>query len=131
MTHKDEDHECPPDEAGVDCEVCGPQTIPANIGLEELQKELEVSLGISSIDLSDLVCVKPKVIMQNTNCPHTNRKHYAKNMCASCYRKSGRCSFAFACPHTNRLLYSKGMCQTCYLSEYHRQRLNATTTSSA
>ena len=23
-------------------------------------------------------------------CPHTHRKHYAKNMCASCYRKNGK-----------------------------------------
>jgi hypothetical protein len=25
-----------------------------------------------------------------TNCPHIFRKHYAKGMCASCYRKFGR-----------------------------------------
>lgn len=29
-------------------------------------------------------------VMQVTKCPHTNRKHYAKNMCSSCYRKFGR-----------------------------------------
>ena len=28
--------------------------------------------------------------MTITDCPHTGRKHYAKNMCPSCYRKFGR-----------------------------------------
>ena len=60
----------------------------------------------------------------NTNCPHANRKHYAKNMCSTCYRKNGRTAYATECQHKNRILYSKGMCQTCYLNEYHRNRLN-------
>ena len=29
-------------------------------------------------------------VMTITKCPHTHRKHYAKNMCSSCYRKFGR-----------------------------------------
>ena len=29
-------------------------------------------------------------VMTITKCPHTLRKHYAKNMCSSCYRKFGR-----------------------------------------
>ena len=32
----------------------------------------------------------PKQVMKITKCPHVNRKHYAKNMCSSCYRKYGR-----------------------------------------
>ena len=43
-----------------------------------------------------------KQIMKITKCPHTNRKHYAKNMCSSCYRKYGRNTFAFKCQHTDR-----------------------------
>jgi hypothetical protein len=83
----------------------------------------EESEGSSmSIDLSELVGLKPKVIMENTRCPHKNRKHYAKNMCSICYRKSGREAYAHACPHTEKRLYSKGMCQSCYLSSYHRNR---------
>jgi hypothetical protein len=58
-------------------------------------------------------------VMQITKCPHPNRKHYAKNMCSSCYRKFGRNDYARNCEHHDRLLYSKGMCQTCYLSDYH------------
>jgi hypothetical protein len=57
-----------------------------------------------------------------TKCPHTNRKHYAKNMCSSCYRKFGRKEYATKCEHTDRLNYSIGMCQTCYLADYHQRR---------
>ena len=60
--------------------------------------------------------------MTITKCPHVHRKHYAKNMCSSCYRKYGRNQNAFNCSHTDRLLYSMGMCQTCYLSDYHKRR---------
>jgi len=61
-------------------------------------------------------------VMQITKCPHTKRKHYAKNMCSSCYRKFGRNQNAWKCEHTDRLLYSMGMCQTCYLADYHKKR---------
>lgn len=63
-----------------------------------------------------------KQVMKVTRCPHVHRKHYAKNMCSSCYRKYGRNQYAFKCQHTDRLLYSMGMCQTCYLSDYHRRK---------
>jgi hypothetical protein len=62
------------------------------------------------------------VAMKITKCPHTNRKHYAKNMCSSCYRKFGRNQLAWNCEHHDRLNYSVGMCQTCYLSDYHKKR---------
>lgn len=58
--------------------------------------------------------------MTITECPHTNRKHYAKNMCSTCYRKLGRDKFATKCEHTDRLLYSKGYCQECYLADYFK-----------
>ena len=60
--------------------------------------------------------------MKITKCPHTGRKHYAKNMCSSCYRKFGRNQHAWKCEHRDRLNYSIGMCQTCYLSDYHKRR---------
>lgn len=60
--------------------------------------------------------------MTITKCPHTDRKHYAKNMCSTCYRKVGRNKNATKCPHKDRLLYSKGMCQECYLSEYFQNK---------
>ena len=60
--------------------------------------------------------------MEVTKCPHTDRKHYAKNMCSSCYRKYGRNQNATKCPHTDRQLYSMGMCQSCYLADYHQRR---------
>jgi hypothetical protein len=63
--------------------------------------------------------------MKITKCPHVHRKHYAKNMCSSCYRKFGRNQLAWNCSHTDRLNYSIGMCQTCYLSDYHKRRTKA------
>jgi hypothetical protein len=45
--------------------------------------EVHHSLSLQSIDA-------PKQVMKITKCPHVNRKHYAKNMCSSCYRKYGR-----------------------------------------
>lgn len=55
-------------------------------------------------------------------CPHTNRKHYAKNMCSVCYHRFGRRKLAWNCEHTQRFNYSKGLCQPCYLRNYIRSR---------
>lgn len=72
--------------------------------------------------LEAMIASKAPTSMKITKCPHTNRKHYAKNMCSSCYRKFGRNQYATKCGHTDRLLYSMGMCQTCYLADYHQRR---------
>lgn len=53
-------------------------------------------------------------------CPHTDRKHYAKNMCNNCYHKQGRNKKATNCPHKDRQNYAKGKCQNCYLNDYHK-----------
>ena len=53
-------------------------------------------------------------------CPHTDRKHYAKNMCNNCYHKLGRNKKANKCPHKDRQNYAKGKCQNCYLNDYHK-----------
>ena len=62
--------------------------------------------------------------MKITACPHVNRKHYAKNMCSTCYRKHGRDQKAWRCEHTDQVNYSMGLCQTCYLSDYHKRQLD-------
>ena len=72
--------------------------------------------------LEKVLASKAPTAMQITKCPHVNRKHYAKNMCSSCYRKFGRNQYATKCGHNDRLLYSMGMCQTCYLADYHQRR---------
>lgn len=61
---------------------------------------------------------KTKVI---TNCKHTNRKHYAKGLCSTCYHKTGRTKLAWNCKHTDELHYAKGCCQECYLT-FHSKR---------
>lgn len=53
-------------------------------------------------------------------CPHTDRKHYAKNMCNNCYHKQGRNKKATKCPHKEKQNYAKGKCQNCYLNDYHK-----------
>lgn len=55
-------------------------------------------------------------------CPHTDRKHYAKNMCHNCYHRKGKTKMAWACGHTNKSHYSSGMCQNCYLAKYYIKR---------
>ena len=62
----------------------------------------------------------------NTDCPHTDRKHYAKNMCNNCYHKNGRDRTAWACEHSDRKLYAKGKCQFCYLKHYIKSRQETT-----
>lgn len=56
------------------------------------------------------------------NCPHKTKKHYAKNMCITCYHRRGRTKKAWACPHSDKLHYSKGLCQNCYLARYYQNR---------
>lgn len=55
-------------------------------------------------------------------CPHTDRKHYAKNMCHNCYHRKGKSKMAYACGHPNKSHYSRGMCQNCYLAKYYIKR---------
>lgn len=58
----------------------------------------------------------------NSKCPHTERKHYAKNMCSSCYRREGREKKAWLCSHNSKAHYAKGLCQLCYLNKYHEKK---------
>jgi hypothetical protein len=60
---------------------------------------------------------RPKMVV--TACEHTERKHYAKNMCNNCYHMFGRGRTAWACLHLDRKLYAKGRCHECYLEYYH------------
>jgi hypothetical protein len=55
-------------------------------------------------------------------CPHTDKKHYAKNMCHNCYHRKGKTKMAHACGHPDRSHYSSGMCQNCYLAKYYLKR---------
>ena len=57
-----------------------------------------------------------------TACPHSARKHYAKNMCNNCYHRLGRDKTAWACEHHDRKHYAKGKCQFCYLKHYNKSR---------
>lgn len=57
-----------------------------------------------------------------TACPHSNRKHYAKNMCNNCYHRLGRDKFAWKCEHADKKHYAKGKCQFCYLKHYNKSR---------
>lgn len=58
-----------------------------------------------------------------TACTHTDKKHYAKNMCNNCYHRFGRNKNAWACLHGDRQHYAKGKCQLCYLQDYHRSKV--------
>lgn len=61
---------------------------------------------------------KTKVV---TKCEHTDRKHYAKGLCSSCYHKGGRTKKSWNCEHKDRLHYAKGCCHECYVT-FHSKR---------
>lgn len=56
-----------------------------------------------------------------TNCEHTDRKHYAKGLCSSCYHKGGRTKKSWNCDHKDRVHYAKGCCHECYIT-FHSKR---------
>lgn len=57
-----------------------------------------------------------------TECPHPERKHYAKNMCSNCYHSKGRAKRAWKCNHSNKFHYAHGLCQNCYQLNYCQKR---------
>ena len=59
---------------------------------------------------------------QIVDCPHTDRRYYAKGMCVNCYHRRGRTKKAWNCPHTKKTHYSKGLCKYCYLASYYKSR---------
>lgn len=63
----------------------------------------------------------PKLV---TKCKHTDRKHYAKNLCGPCYRRFGRDIMATKCKHNDRHAYSLGLCHPCYITDYLKRREN-------
>ncbi len=56
---------------------------------------------------------------ENT-CPHTEKRHYAKNMCNACYHRNGRVKKAWLCAHSTKIHYARGKCRNCYLNTYHK-----------
>lgn len=80
-----------------------------------------VPSGYIKIDSDNNLQRKSKVI---TNCEHTDRKHYAKGLCSTCYHKGGRTKLAWGCPHKDKVHYAKGYCQECYIvyKRFRKQR---------
>ncbi|CAI2372224.1 unnamed protein product [Moneuplotes crassus] len=74
--------------------------------------------GYIEIHTEETSSRKTKVV---TNCEHTDRKHYAKGLCSSCYHKNGRTKKSWNCEHKDRLHYAKGCCHECYVT-FHSKR---------
>jgi hypothetical protein len=81
-------------------------------------KQFEVASQLS--DKKESLESSNRKRMNVFKCPHTDRKHYAKNMCNNWYHKQGRNKKATKCPHKERQNYAKGKCQNCYLNDYHK-----------
>ena len=64
------------------------------------------------------IAQKKKVL----ECPHTDKRYYAKGMCVNCYHRRGRTKKAWKCAHKNKMHYSKGLCKFCYLASYYKSR---------
>mmetsp|Transcript_32501 Transcript_32501/g.56216 ORF Transcript_32501/g.56216 Transcript_32501/m.56216 type:complete len:136 (-) Transcript_32501:3390-3797(-) len=88
-----------------------------------MQQDERPQVGIKKADDESSLEDLKKNLMVVSRCPHTDRKHYAKNMCCNCYHKSGREKLAWLCPHVRRPHYAKGKCHVCYLSM--RKRMSA------
>ena len=101
-----------------------PSTTKAVAPLDEEKSDIqekESQHGTENSDkkqLSDQTNARKR--MNVFKCPHTDRKHYAKNKCNNCYHKQGRNKKATNCPHSDRQNYAKGKCQNCYLNDYHK-----------
>lgn len=80
--------------------------------------QISIPDGYIKVDAEKCSNRKTKVV---TNCEHTDRKHYAKGLCSTCYHKGGRTKLAWNCGHRDRLHYAKGCCQDCYL-QFHSKR---------
>ena len=65
---------------------------------------------------------RKKLILKNTKCPHKSAKHYAKNMCSTCYHSKGRIKRAWKCPHIDSYHYALGLCRMCYQENYSKTK---------
>ena len=81
-------------------------------------QNVAIPYGYIKVDAEKIASRKTKVV---TACEHTDRKHYAKGFCSTCYHKGGRTKLAWNCEHGDRLHYAKGCCQECYL-QFHSKR---------
>ena len=57
---------------------------------QKADEEKDIVSGLDNLEQKNMAIDQQKQVMKVTKCPHANRKHYAKNMCSSCYRKYGR-----------------------------------------
>jgi len=98
------------------------------ISSEDAQSQRQTETDVNPIS-SEKEDVSPKSAQvgdksrkQILHCPHTDKKHYAKNMCHNCYHRKGKSKKADKCGHPERAHYSAGMCQNCYLAKYYLKR---------
>lgn len=74
---------------------------------------------VNKSEIKKIPIKKPKkTISRNTKCPHKSVKHYAKNMCSTCYHAKGREKKAWNCSHITASHYALGLCQDCYQLNY-------------
>ena len=78
--------------------------------------------AVLSFSFANMIYAPPKLLMQNSHCPHPERKHYAKNMCSACYHNTARPSRAWKCQHRSLPLYAKGRCHDCYVTHYYGRK---------
>ena len=91
-----------------------------NFDTDSISLALPCVRGLDPLPQEYLTTASHKKARVNSACPHSDRKHYAKNMCNYCYHKNGRSGRATNCPHQDRPLYAKGQCHYCYLLKYNK-----------
>ena len=90
----------------------------------KIMSELQIDKIIDCFNLPS-PSKKPTKLLGNkrksktiTDCPHTDRKNYARNMCENCYHTLGRKKKPWKCSHINKYHYAHGLCHNCYQSQY-------------
>ena len=99
-----------------------------NIGIDN--DNSQNASDLSNEIVTESITVTPRIPGRNQipqkkkviECPHTDKRYYAKGMCVNCYHRRGRTKKAWKCAHTRKMHYSKGLCKFCYLASYYKSR---------
>lgn len=85
---------------------------------ESIMSELKIDKIVDIFNESPKLLTRKRKPRNITDCPHTDRKHYAKNMCENCYHTLGRRKQPWKCEHADKYHYAHGLCQNCYQIQY-------------
>jgi len=87
---------------------------------ESRKKPINKSCSMTHPLINYGVSLQSRKIKKANTCGHSDKPHYAKNLCSNCYHKYGRTKKPWKCNHDK--LYAHGYCQNCYAHCYNTHR---------